>query len=75
MAHVIHFTTVIQRIVSVNTVHVKHTVAARMAELGLAGRLPKRRRSLTRPGRRPAARDLVHRTFTAVAPDVSWHRT
>ena len=45
-----------------------NTVAARMAELGLAGRPPKRRRSLTRPGRRPAAPDLVHRTFTAVAP-------
>jgi transposase InsO family protein len=43
-----------------------------MAELGLAGRPPKRRRSLTRQGRRPAAPDLVHRSFTAVAPDVLW---
>ncbi|WP_433461963.1 IS3 family transposase [Spirillospora sp. CA-128828] len=33
-----------------------NTVAVRMAELGLAGRPPGRRRSLTRPGRRPAAR-------------------
>jgi putative transposase len=49
-----------------------NTVAARMAELGLAGRPPKRRRSLTRQGRRPAAPDLVHRNFTAVAPDVLW---
>src|SRR4051812_15713285 len=49
-----------------------NTVAARMAELGLAGRPPKRRRSLTRQGRRPAASDLVRRTFTAVAPDVLW---
>ncbi|WP_433476417.1 IS3 family transposase [Spirillospora sp. CA-142024] len=49
-----------------------NTVAARMAELGLAGRAPKKRRSLTRPGRRPAAPDLVRRKFTAVAPDVLW---
>jgi putative transposase len=49
-----------------------NTVAARMVELGLAGRAPKRRRSLTRQGRRPAAPDLVHRGFTAVAPDVLW---
>lgn len=49
-----------------------NTVAARMAELGLAGRALKRRRSLTRPGRRLAAPDLVRRTFTAVAPDVLW---
>lgn len=49
-----------------------NTVAARMAELGLAGRPPGRRRSLTRPGRRPAAPDLVRRGFTAVAPDVLW---
>ncbi|WP_344957613.1 IS3 family transposase [Actinomadura miaoliensis] len=49
-----------------------NTVAARMAEHGLAGRPPKRRRSLTRQGRRPAAPDLVRRKFTAVAPDVLW---
>jgi transposase InsO family protein len=51
----------------------ENTVAARMAELGLAGRpRPKQRRSLTRPGRRPAARDLVRRNFTAVAASVLW---
>jgi transposase InsO family protein len=50
----------------------ENTVAARMAELGLAGRAPKRRRSLTRQGKRPVARDLVRRVFTAVAPDVLW---
>ena len=49
-----------------------NTVAGRMAELGLAGRPLKRRRSLTRQGRRPAAPDLVRRAFTAVAPDVLW---
>ncbi|MCO5967248.1 IS3 family transposase [Actinoallomurus sp. WRP6H-15] len=48
------------------------TVAARMVELGLAGRAPKRRRSLTRQARRLAAPDLVRRKFTAVAPDVLW---
>ncbi|WP_433172705.1 IS3 family transposase [Actinoallomurus sp. CA-150999] len=47
-----------------------NTVAAQMVELGLAGRPPKRRGSLTRQGRRPAAPDLVRRTYTAVAPDV-----
>ncbi|GAA1918480.1 hypothetical protein GCM10009753_58630 [Streptantibioticus ferralitis] len=31
-----------------------------------------RRRGLTRPGARPAARELVHWDFTAVAPDVLW---
>jgi putative transposase len=50
----------------------ENTVAARMVELGVAGRPPKRRRSLTRPGRRPAAPDLVLRNFTAVAPNVLW---
>jgi transposase InsO family protein len=50
----------------------ENTVAARMAALGLAGRPPKRRRSLTRQGRRHAAPDLVHRNFTAVAPDLLW---
>jgi transposase InsO family protein len=49
-----------------------NTVAARMAELGLAGRPATRRRSLTRPGKRPVARDLVRRGFTAVAPNVVW---
>jgi transposase InsO family protein len=50
----------------------ENTVAGRMVELGLAGRPPKRRRSLIRASRRPVARDLVRRVFTAVAPDVLW---
>lgn len=50
----------------------ENTVAARMAAFGLAGRPAKRRRSLTRQGRRPTARDLARRTITAVAPDVLW---
>jgi putative transposase len=49
-----------------------NTVAARMAQLGLAGRTPKRRRSLTKQGKRPVAPDRVRRQFTAVAPDVLW---
>src|SRR5688572_27871687 len=43
-----------------------------MAELGLAARVERRRRGLTRPGKRPAAPDLVKRVFTALAPDVAW---
>ncbi|MCK2216363.1 IS3 family transposase [Actinomadura sp. ATCC 31491] len=50
----------------------ENTVASRMAELGLASRPPKKRRSLTRQGKRVAAPDLVGRKFTAVAPDVLW---
>jgi putative transposase len=50
----------------------ENTVAARMVELGLAGRARKRRRSLTRQGKRPVAPDLVRRVFTAVAPNVLW---
>ncbi|MGW4412561.1 IS3 family transposase [Nonomuraea sp. NPDC004702] len=50
----------------------ENTVAGRMAELGLAGRAARRRRSLTRQGKRPAAPELVSRNFTAVAPDVLW---
>ena len=50
----------------------KNTVARRMAELALAGRPPKRRRNLTRQGKRPAAPDRVRRQFTAPAPDVLW---
>ncbi|WKK26440.1 IS3 family transposase [Streptomyces olivoreticuli] len=50
----------------------KNTVAKTMAELGLAGRVKRRRRSLTRQGRRPVAPDLVRRKFTAPAPDVAW---
>jgi transposase InsO family protein len=50
-----------------------NTVANLMAELGLAGRQPaKRRRSLTRAGKRPTARDHVRRQFTAVAPNLLW---
>jgi putative transposase len=50
-----------------------NTVAKLMAELGLAGRRPRRRpRHLTRQGKRPAAPDLVRRKFTAVAPNVLW---
>ncbi|MFF4410831.1 IS3 family transposase [Streptomyces sp. NPDC001404] len=51
----------------------QNTVAQIMAELGLQGRKPPRRRkSLTRPGKRKAARDLVLRRFDAIAPDVLW---
>ncbi|MEU9014673.1 IS3 family transposase [Streptomyces sp. NPDC048479] len=50
-----------------------NTVAQVMAEMGLQGRrLPRRRRSLTRQGKRKAARDLVLRRFDAIAPDVLW---
>jgi putative transposase len=50
----------------------ENTVAQLMAELGLAGRKPKRRRSLTRQGKRPVAPDRVRRQFTAVAPNLLW---
>jgi putative transposase len=50
----------------------ENTVAAGMAELGLAGRKPKRRRSLTKPGKRPTAPDRVRRQFTAAAPNLLW---
>ncbi|WP_201776355.1 IS3 family transposase [Streptacidiphilus carbonis] len=50
-----------------------NTVAEVMAGLGLQGRkAPRRRRSLTRQGKRRAAPDLVRRSFDAVAPDVLW---
>jgi putative transposase len=49
-----------------------NTVAARMAALGLAGRTPRRRRGLTRQGKRPVAPDRVRRQFNAVAPNVLW---
>ena len=50
-----------------------NTVAEVMAELGLQGRKPpRRRRSLTRQGKRRASPDLVHRKFDAIAPDVLW---
>jgi putative transposase len=50
----------------------ENTVAALMAQLGLAGRKPKRRRNLTRQGKRPVAPDRVGRKFGAPAPDVLW---
>ncbi|WP_411147026.1 IS3 family transposase [Streptomyces sp. x-80] len=50
----------------------KNTIAKIMAELGLAGRVRKRRRSLIRQGKRPVAPDLVQQKFTAPAPDVAW---
>jgi len=50
----------------------ENTVAKLMTELGLAGRKPKRRRSLTRQGKRKAAPDRVRRQFTAVAPNLLW---
>ncbi|GGJ72303.1 hypothetical protein [Streptomyces brasiliensis] len=51
----------------------QNTVAEIMAEHGLQGRKPpRRRRSLTRPGKRKAAPDLVRRKFDAIAPDVLW---
>ncbi|MFF3871766.1 IS3 family transposase [Streptomyces sp. NPDC001978] len=49
----------------------QNTVAEIMAELGLQGRKPpRRRRSLTQPGKRKTAPDLVRRKFDAIAPDV-----
>ncbi|GHE26078.1 transposase [Streptosporangium violaceochromogenes] len=49
-----------------------NTVAARMSLLGLVARMRRLPRSLTRQGSRPAAPDLVHRQFNAVAVDVLW---
>ncbi|MEV0158216.1 IS3 family transposase [Micromonospora sp. NPDC050686] len=49
-----------------------NTIAQLMTESGLAARVKRRRRGLTRPGKRPAAPDLVKRVFTAPAPDVAW---
>ncbi|MEV6927363.1 hypothetical protein AB0M46_23055 [Dactylosporangium sp. NPDC051485] len=43
-----------------------------MAELGLVARAKRRRRGLTRQGKRPATPDLIKRKFTAPAPDVAW---
>ncbi|MFF2807096.1 IS3 family transposase [Streptomyces sp. NPDC058000] len=51
-----------------------NTIAKIMAELGLAGRAVRRRRGLTRPGKRPASPDFVRRDFTAQAPDLVWCR-
>ncbi|MEV7239059.1 IS3 family transposase [Streptomyces sp. NPDC051020] len=49
-----------------------NTIARIMAELGLAGRKVRKRRGLTRPGKRPASPDFVRRDFTAEAPDLVW---
>lgn len=49
-----------------------NTVAQVMAEKGLVARVKRRRHSLTKPGRRVAARDHVRRQFTAVAPNLLW---
>jgi putative transposase len=49
-----------------------NTIALLMAELGLVARVKRRRRGLTRQGKRPAAPDLVKRVFTAPKPDVAW---
>ena len=47
-----------------------NTVAAGMAALGLVGRRKKRRRSLTKPGRKSAAADHVRPKLHAPAPNV-----
>ncbi|MFE6692338.1 IS3 family transposase [Streptomyces sp. NPDC057743] len=49
-----------------------NTVAKLMAELGLAGRKIRRRRGLTRPGKREAAPDFVRRDFSTEEPDLVW---
>jgi transposase InsO family protein len=48
-----------------------NTIAKIMAGLGLVARKVRRRRGLTRPGKRPAAPDFV-RDFTAEAPGLVW---
>jgi putative transposase len=50
----------------------ENTVAKIMAEHGMVARVLRRRKSLTRQGRRPAAADLLEREFTADAPDTVW---
>jgi putative transposase len=49
-----------------------NTIAQLMAEQGLVARAKRRRRGLTRQGKRPAAPDLIKRAFTAPTPDVAW---
>jgi putative transposase len=49
-----------------------NTVAKRMAARGLAGRVKKKRRNLTKPGKKSAAKDHVRRQFHAPAPNVLW---
>jgi len=52
----------------------KNTVAALMAEMGLAARRQKRRKGTTRPGKgRWRAPDLVKRDFPAAAINVKWY--
>jgi putative transposase len=52
----------------------KNTVAALMAEMGLAARPKRRRRGTTRPGKgRWTAPDLVKRDFPAAAINVKWY--
>jgi putative transposase len=52
----------------------KNTVAAVMAEMGLAARPKKRRKGTTRPGKgRWRAPDLVRRDFPAAAVNVKWY--
>jgi len=49
------------------------TVAKSMARQGLAGRVPKRRKGLTRPDKRKRPfPDLVKRDFSAPAPNLKW---
>jgi transposase InsO family protein len=51
----------------------KKTVAKSMARQGLAGRVRKRRKGLTRPDKRKRPfPDLVNRDFTAPAPNLKW---
>ena len=50
-----------------------HTVADSMRRQGLQGRRPKHRKGLTRQdAKAPKFPDLVHRNFTAMAPNVRW---
>jgi putative transposase len=52
----------------------KNTVAALMAEMGLAARPGRRRKGTTRPGKgRWKAPDLVRRDFPAAAINVKWY--
>lgn len=51
----------------------KKTVEASMARQGLQGRVPKRRKGLTRPDKRAKViPDLLGRDFTASKPDEKW---
>jgi putative transposase len=54
-----------------------NTVAVRMAELDLAGQAPKRRRSLTRQGKRPAAPDPYRQGLpgSGISPPSPWRST